>query len=131
MKTFFPTFRMIFLLLHLVLINTILLASGGNHQVTHSDQSAITDAHSVFLHFDKQDYYAGDIIWFKAYLLTLEDNKPIPGDVNLFIELVNVNNQSANELIVKSEDGVAAGQIILSDSLPDGTYFVRAYTKNI
>jgi hypothetical protein len=79
----------------------------------------------AYLHLDRENYVAGEIVHFKAYLTS--DFLPDTTNTNLYVELFN-----SEKLISKYAYPVflssAVGSITLLDSLPTGYYSIRAYT---
>jgi hypothetical protein len=78
----------------------------------------------VYLHLDRPSYWAGDDIWFKAYV----KNSPI-NECNLYIEIINATGDVVNKNIAWVQNGLAYGDFILADTLSSGVYQVRAYTN--
>ncbi len=78
----------------------------------------------VYLHLDRQSYWAGDDVWFKAYV----KNSPI-NECNLYIEIINTTGDVVNKNIAWVQNGLAYGDFILADTLSSGVYQVRAYTN--
>lgn len=83
----------------------------------------------VYLHFDNTSYYQGDTIWYKAYVVTDNGNKPSNISRPLYVELVDQLGNVMQRHIVKIANGEGHGQISLSDMFFTGYYEVRAYTK--
>lgn len=83
----------------------------------------------VYLHTDKPYYYPGEPLWFKAYInyynLSWRDSL---SDV-LYVELVSSKDKLELERMYRITDGLSMGDFILPDSLPEGTYYLRAYTN--
>ena len=42
----------------------------------------------AYLHLDNTSYYIGDTIWYKAYVVTAEQNQPSPISTPLYVELL-------------------------------------------
>ncbi len=80
----------------------------------------------IYLHCDRDNYVAGETIWFKGYLLSefLPDTK----STVLFAELVDPNGKILSRATLPIAAGICYGQIQLGDSIPGGTYLLRAYT---
>ncbi len=78
----------------------------------------------VYLHLDRPSYWAGDDVWFKAYV----KNSPI-NECNLYIEIINVTGDVVNKNIAWVQNGLAYGDFILADTLSSGVYQIRAYTN--
>ena len=86
-------------------------------------------AEKAWLHFDKPYYAAGDTIYFKAYLTQGENHRPSAISRVLHVDLVNTSNKVDQSINLQLTDGVAWGDFALPDSLPKGSYRVRAYTR--
>lgn len=78
----------------------------------------------VYLHLDRPSYWAGDDVWFKAYV----KNSPI-NECNLYIEIINSTGDVVNKNIAWVQNGLAYGDFILADTLSSGVYQIRAYTN--
>ena len=83
----------------------------------------------VFLHTNKQILAAGETLWFKAYLTDANTHKASKLSKVLSVELIDQNQQMLYSRILKLENGSGFAEIDLSDSLPDGDYFLKAYTN--
>ncbi len=93
-----------------------------------SDYNEILQPQKLFIHFDKDEYYAGENIWFKIYLIDAITHRPDTTSANLWVELVNSQGEIINYRIFRPENGFAWGDFALSDSIADGNYSIRAYT---
>ncbi len=82
----------------------------------------------VFLHTDKDEYIAGESLWIKAYNVNAISHEPDMRSTNLYVELFNVKGQVTSLLMLRLENGIAHGDITLPDSLPAGSYRLKAYT---
>ena len=84
----------------------------------------------VYLHLDNTNYYKGDTIWYKSYVvradsLTYSDMSHI-----LYVELVSPDGLVVErQNIIVSPDGYGDGNFVLRDSLYSGYYELRAYTR--
>jgi hypothetical protein len=83
----------------------------------------------VYLHTDRQFYGAGDDIWFKAYLINAQDNRPINTSKNLYAELISPENKIVTRLIITLNNGLGHGDFQLAEGVPPGNYILRAYTN--
>lgn len=81
----------------------------------------------VYLHLDKDYYAAGETIWFKGYL-TLQG---LPDDqaTNLYVELLDKNNNIVQKKLLAVYKGQASGYFDLPDNQKAGEYQLRAYTS--
>jgi len=83
----------------------------------------------VYLHTDREQYLAGEDMWFKAYLVNAQDNRLIGTSSNLYVELIAPGGVIRNHELMRLDDGTGHGDFKLSDSLYAGTYRLRAYTN--
>ena len=83
----------------------------------------------VSLHLDNASYYLGDTIWFKAYVVTAEQNLPTTISEPLYVELLDQLGNVVERQIIQLTDGEGTGQIILNYTFFTGYYEMRAYTK--
>jgi len=84
----------------------------------------------AYLHFDKPYYAAGDTIYFKAYVTVGNEHQLSALSGILHAELIsNTNNRILQSENLEITSGVTWGDFALPDTLPKGTYRVRAYTR--
>ncbi|HVV56514.1 MAG TPA: carboxypeptidase regulatory-like domain-containing protein [Mucilaginibacter sp.] len=82
----------------------------------------------AYLHFDKPYYAAGDTIYFEAYVVN-SLFRPATESSILNAELIGPGNRVERSVKLRLNDGMAAGDFELSDSLKAGRYRLRAYTS--
>ena len=68
----------------------------------------------AYLHLDNTSYYIGDTIWYKAYVVTAEQNQPSPISTPLYVELLDQLGNTAERQIIQLRDGEGEGQFILT-----------------
>ncbi|MBL7725853.1 MAG: hypothetical protein JNK27_17070 [Chitinophagaceae bacterium] len=83
----------------------------------------------VYLHFDRDNYLAGETLWFKAYLYS--DYQPDTASSVLYVELFNGSSALVGKKILPVVLGVTNGQFELPDSLVTGNYSVRAWSPTM
>ncbi len=83
----------------------------------------------VYLHTDRDYYYSGDDIWFKAYLIDASNNQLTNHSNNLHVELISTAAKVIDSRVVKIENGLGNGDFSLPRDLPSGQYRLRAYTN--
>ncbi|HEX7468891.1 MAG TPA: hypothetical protein VF324_09950, partial [Methanobacterium sp.] len=83
----------------------------------------------VYLHVDRDSYYAGDNIWFKAYLIDALDRLLTDHSSNLNVELISPFSKIISNRIIRLEGGLGNGDFRLPDSIKSGRYKLRAYTN--
>ena len=83
----------------------------------------------VYLHFDNTGYFAGETIWFKAYVTRMDCNRSTDISRVLYVELVHSEGEVMETCKLRIENGQAEGCFKLNDNLLSGFYEVRAYTR--
>ena len=83
----------------------------------------------AYLHFDKPYYAAGDTMYFKAYITAGDRHEPSRLSGVLNTDLLSTDNKILQSVKLEISDGMARGEIVLPDSLAEGNYRVRAYTR--
>jgi hypothetical protein len=83
----------------------------------------------AFLQLDRDQYKAGDTIWYKAYL-----NADFLPDTMSSVLYVQLNKKGGDRIITKISPvllSTAQGFIELSDSLVSGDYFIKAFSPTM
>ncbi|MGV8877515.1 MAG: TonB-dependent receptor plug domain-containing protein [Sphingobacteriaceae bacterium] len=83
----------------------------------------------VHLHLDKPYYAIGDHIWFKAYVTIGGKHQLSALSGIVYVELINERDSIKQSLKLPLTAGVAWGDFNLTDSLREGNYRIRAYTR--
>ena len=83
----------------------------------------------LYLHTDKQFYLAGEIVWFKIYVLDAVSHQPINISKLAYVEILDRNSKPVlQSKISLSADG-GSGSIYLPLTVNTGNYILRAYTN--
>jgi hypothetical protein len=83
----------------------------------------------VYLHVDRDSYYPGDDIWFKAYLIDASNRSLSDNSINLHVELISPDLKIIDSHIIKLNKGLGNGDFHLPEKLQSGRYRIRAYTN--
>lgn len=83
----------------------------------------------IHLHIDRPYYAIGDTIWFKSYLVNATHNELSALSKVIYIDLISQQDSIKKSLKLPVFQGLSWGSITLSDSLPEGSYRLRAYTN--
>ncbi|MBI3137339.1 MAG: hypothetical protein HYZ15_02005 [Sphingobacteriales bacterium] len=83
----------------------------------------------TWLHFDRDNYLAGETAWFKAYLYS--DYQPDTISSVLYVELLNEASVILSRKALPVMLASTYGQFELPDTLVTGMYLVRAYTPTM
>ena len=118
----------------LLLINYILLPFLASAQIDQTIQKLETyhESHvteKIYLHLDKNDYSAGENIWFKLYCTTAPFNYLSNISKIANIELISPTNNIIKSIKIPLTLGLGIGDFSLSDTIIEGSYRIRAYTR--
>ena len=83
----------------------------------------------VYLHVDRDSYFAGEDIWFKAYLIDALDRLPTDHSNNLHVELISPSLKIISNSIIRLDSGLGNGNFKLPIDIKSGRYTLRAYTN--
>ena len=121
-----------------MLLFTIPVSSEQNNNQKNSPELDVIEAlekfnedyyhQKIYLHTDKNNYMAGENIWFSAYVLNAIDHIPDENSKNLNVELLTPDNEFVSISLLQVHNGHSYGNINIPDSLSEGNYFLRAYT---
>lgn len=78
---------------------------------------------------DKPYYYQGDVMWFAGQMIYHNPARRDTLSKVLYVELIGPKKNIIRSSTCYINNGRAAGQFFLNDSLPPGNYFLRAYTN--
>lgn len=98
-------------------------------QLQNLERTAANFQEKIYLHTDKPYYYAGDILFFKAYFNY--GNPYLRDELSkiLHVELISEDRNFVVEKKFQIQDGIVVGNFTLPDSLSQEKYFLRAYTN--
>ncbi|MFH0841651.1 MAG: hypothetical protein V1903_03420 [Bacteroidota bacterium] len=85
----------------------------------------------VYVHTDREEYIAGEQIWFKIYVIDRQSIKPSLNSRIVYVELINMYGNPVIRRSIKVDNGSGPGEFILPDSLSSGTYTFKAYTNRM
>jgi len=83
----------------------------------------------VYIQTDRNYYYPGDDIWFKAYLIDASERLLSNHSNNLHVDLISPFSKIIISRIIRLDGGLGNGEFKLPDSLKSGRYRIRAYTN--
>lgn len=84
----------------------------------------------VYVHTDRDAYLIGETVWLKGYILNGFTHEADTVSRVLYIDLVDpVAKRVRLREQLRATMSYAPGQLLLPDSLPAGTYQLRAYTN--
>jgi len=80
-----------------------------HHQNSGPDEMMVS--RKLYLHTDRDLYFPGDTIWYKAYYLDGQTNKFVPGLISMYVDVINESGLSVLDQIVPIDNGAADGAI--------------------
>ncbi|AWX44593.1 hypothetical protein HME9304_01596 [Flagellimonas maritima] len=83
----------------------------------------------VYAHIDKEFYNQGDTIWFKIYLVDGISHLSSDKSNVVYVELLDSEDNIVVQRKLFVEDMDANGDIVIPETLKDGKYKLRAYSK--
>jgi len=83
----------------------------------------------VYVQTDKTYYRQNEYLWYKAYLLNSNDNKPSKTSDVLYIELKDPKGNVVAKHEHKLESGVCDGNFFFTENMAGGLYTLAGYTK--
>ncbi len=83
----------------------------------------------IYVHTDREEYLAGENMWFNLYLIDRSVLKPSSGSSIAYFELLNAENRPVIQKRILLKKGFGPGQIIIPDTLSSGIYSIRVYTS--
>lgn len=124
------SFNMVRHFLHIILASLFIQTSIGqdNKATLQKAFQKLPPQQKVYLHLDKHEYFSGDKIWFKAYIVNADTHIPDTIETTLFVELLNNNGTLISKKILQTINGYAHGDMSLPDSVIPGNHYIRAYT---
>jgi hypothetical protein len=122
--------------LFVISFQTTALCQGDNpvlKDVTSKLRNLLTDhiTEKAYLHFDRPYpyYVAGDVIYFKAYVIKGERHEPTDISGMLHVDLINKDNVLLQSIVLQLNNGTGWGDFALPDTMQKGSYRIRAYTE--
>jgi hypothetical protein len=83
----------------------------------------------VFLHTDKSFYTAGEIVWFKMYVMDGIFHKPLSVSKVGYVELLDKENVPVYRTKIELNEKNSGGSIQLPFGIKSGNFILRAYTN--
>lgn len=114
--------------------DTLVLQDNAQRQARLAQLNKLTEeqpVEKVYIHTNRSDYYPDETIWFKAYAVAGPVHQPSPLSHNIYVDLLNPDQEVIKQLILASDEGFAHGSIELEKGLAEGSYVLQAYTHGM
>lgn len=102
-------------------LNQIVKSADQYHQSTVQEK--------VFLHTDKSVYMPGEILWFKAYIVNADNQKPLDLSKVAYVDVLDSKQNPVMQAKIAVDKGLGSGSLYIPVSLVNGNYKLRAYTN--
>lgn len=89
------------------------------------------DKEKIFVQTDKWFYAAGEDIWLRAYCIGSLSHKVMRQSKTMFVDLVNDRDSLVGLTLLNNGLQKLDGRISLPATLPEGYYWLRAYTRRM
>lgn len=108
------------------LLALVLFFITSNSNIIHSQKPFSYP--KLYLHTDREVYFIGDSIWFKAYYLNAQTQQFVPGNFSMYLDFINDQGQTIISQVLHLESGISTGKLEIPDSIAAGNYLIRAFT---
>lgn len=82
----------------------------------------------IYVHTDREIYFAGDTIWMKAYLTDSRSGRLIPGAENVYIHLSDAEGKVVLDKTYLAINGLAPGHMVVPSTQSSGNFLLTAFT---
>jgi len=89
----------------------------------------VNEKEKVLVQTNKWYYYAGEDIWLRAYCLSALPHKALRQSKTLFVDVVSEKDSVVSRILLNNGLLKLDGRISLPTDLPEGYYWLRAYTR--
>ena len=96
-----------------------------------TDYISLIPHEEVYVHTDREEYIAGENLWFRLYLFDSQAGRLSSSSGLAYFEILNPENNPVIRKRIKLSGGLGSGMAFLSDTLSSGTYTIRAYTNSM
>lgn len=83
----------------------------------------------VYVHTDAEDYFQGDRIWLKVYLMDEVDHTPVDSTLYVYAELFDKDGVQMRQVKLLRRQGAFSGWIDIPEDMPAGPAYLRAYSR--
>jgi hypothetical protein len=103
----------------------------GACTVLHHSASGQPPGDKIYVHTDKDEYLAGELIWFRLHVADALSLKPAGEETTAYTELVDAKGKTVLQGKVPTGINGGDGSFYLPPQLPSGSYTFEAYTSQI
>ncbi len=107
-------------------INQVDTIAGQLIKAIQKDKSEVINVQT-----NKWYYAAGEDLWFKAWVTNKVSGKFYSHSQNLYVDIVDERDTAIAKLLLNIPSEHTEGFVRISDSIPEGHYWLRAYTSTM
>lgn len=94
------------------------------------EQLSVYPQEKVYVQNDKPLYVAGEDVWFRIHMVNAALHVPVANSRYVYVELINPMEEVVSRLRIRPDSMLVwHGQLPLSETLPEGSYQLRFYTR--
>ena len=83
----------------------------------------------IHLHTDRDFYVPGEKLLFKAYVTDAVTHQYPTYSRYVYVELIDSQDTLISRVMIRRENNMFYGHLLLSENIPEGNYTLRAYTR--
>ena len=119
------------IIVSLFILHAVPIAQNGADVLQTQFEKYVEDhpAEKLFVHTDKSVYVAGEIIWFKVYVVDAAFHMPTELSKTAYIEILDNNKTSLLRAKILLQKGSGNGSFLLPASVNTGNFLLRGYTR--
>ncbi|MDT7832491.1 hypothetical protein RQM59_08875 [Flavobacteriaceae bacterium S356] len=113
-----------------VLISLTSLAQKNLAKIDSSYVNYFQDTRETpYLHLNKTSFLSGEEIWFSAYVIEQNSQRPHPTTSNLYISIFDASGNLKDQQLVHVKKGLGYGSINIDSTFTKDHYYLKASTK--
>ena len=86
-------------------------------------------AEKIYIHTHAENYFTGDTLWFKVYLIDSRSGQLIPRAENIYVKIADESGNTVKQALLLSVKGQVSGRFVIDDKLRSGNYLLQAHTN--
>ena len=83
----------------------------------------------IHVHTDRDFYVPGEKIFFKAYVIDAVTHQFPTYSRYVYAELIDIRDTLVNRVMIRSENNMFYGHLVIPEKMSEGNYTLRAYTR--
>jgi len=83
----------------------------------------------IHIHSDRDFYIPGEKIMFKAYVIDAVTHQYPTYSMYVYVELIDTRDTLVSRVMIRRENNMFCGHLLLPENIPEGNYTLRAYTR--